>query len=61
MSQKCHKKKNKLYWQYLKVKCVRNEVTYKEYRNKLKGVLKAAEKKQYCDLLIEYKTNAKMA
>ena len=61
MSQKCHKKKNKLYWQYLKVKCVRNEVTYKEYRNKLKGLLKAAEKKQYCDLLIEYKTNAKMA
>ena len=47
--------------QYLKVRCVRNEVTYKEYRNKLKCLLKAAEKKHYCDLLIKYKTNAKMA
>ena len=55
------KKKNKLYRQNLKVRCVRNEVTYKEYRNKSKGLLKAAEKKHYCDLLIKYKTNAKMA
>ena len=53
------KKKNKLYRQYLKVRCVRN--LYKEYRNRLKCLLKAAEKKHYCDLMIQYKTNAKMA
>ena len=55
------KKKNKLYRQYLTVRCVRNLVTYNEYRIRLKCLLKAAEKKQYCDLMIQYKTNAKMA
>ena len=55
------KKKNKLYRLYVKVRCVRNLVTYKEYRNWLKCLLKAAEKKHYCDLMIQYKTNAKMA
>ena len=53
------KKKNKLYYLSKKIKCLRNEINYKEYRNKLKKVLKAAEKKHHCDILIQNKTNSK--
>ena len=49
--------KNKLYTKYLKVKSVYNEITYKNYKNKLTRILKAAEKKYYSELLIANKSN----
>ena len=36
--------KNKLYYKYEKIPSVKNEVIYKKYRNRLKSVLKIAEK-----------------
>ena len=46
------KKKNKLYRKSLKIKSANNEMVYKNYRNKLKHLLKAAEKKYYSDLVL---------
>ena len=53
----CHeKKKNKLYTKSIKHKCLHNETVYKNYRNCLKKLLKAAKKKYYNDLISKYKT-----
>ena len=38
------KKKNKLYYKSIKVKSLQNKLYYKSFRNRLKHLLKAAEK-----------------
>ena len=53
------KKKNKLYRKSIKIKSVHNEMVYKNYRNTLKHLLKAAEKKYYSDLILLNKSNSK--
>ena len=53
------KKKNKLYIKSIKHKCLHNETVYKNYRNCLKKLLKAAEKKYYNDLISKYKNDSK--
>ena len=53
------KKKNKLYRKSIKIKSVYNEMVYKNYRNKLRHLLKAAEKKYYSDLVLVNKSNSK--
>ena len=53
------KNKNKLYRKSLKIKSTNNEMVYKNYRNKLKHLLKAAEKKYYSDLVLINKSNSK--
>ena len=52
------KNKNKLYRKSIKIKSVKNEMVYKNYRNKLKHLLKAAEKKYYSDLKLVNKSNS---
>ena len=51
------KRKNKLYRKSIKIKSVHNEMVYRNYRNKLKYLLKAAEKKYYSDLILLNKSN----
>ena len=51
--------KNKLYRKSLKIKSTNNEMVYKIYRNKLKHLLKSAEKKYYSDLVLMNKSNSK--
>ena len=51
--------KNKLYHKYKKIPSVRNEITYKTFRNKLNHVLQFAEKKYYKDLIISHWDNAR--
>ena len=53
------KKKNKLYRKSVKIKSVYNEMVYKNYRNTLKHLLKAAEKKYYSELILLNKSNSK--
>ena len=53
------KEKNKLYRKSIKIKSVYNEMVYKNYRNKLRHLLKAAEKKYYSDLVLVNKSNSK--
>ena len=43
----------------IKHKCLHNETVYKNYRNHLKRLLKAAEKKYYSDLISKYKIDSK--
>ena len=49
--------KNKLYHKYKKIPTIRNETSYKLFRNKLNHVLKIAEKKYYRELIISHKDN----
>ena len=49
--------KNKLYYVYQKTPSVKNEITYKNYKNTLNKLLKRAEKQHYHDLLIKHKDN----
>ena len=51
--------KNKLYHRYKKISSVKNETTYKIYRNKLTTLLRVAEKKHYGDLLLFHHDNLK--
>ena len=53
------KTKNKLYVKWLKVNTTANEVTYKNYRNKLNHVLKYAERKHFQDILDKNKNDIK--
>ena len=52
------KKKSQLYIKSIKHKCLHNETVYKDYRNCLKKLLKAAEKKYYNDLISKYKNDS---
>ena len=49
--------KNKLYHKYKKIPSLKNEVTYKRYRNRLNHLLKIAEKKYYRELIVSHKDN----
>ena len=49
--------KNKLYHKYKKIPTIRNETSYKLFRNELNHVLKIAEKKYYIELIISHKDN----
>ena len=51
--------KNKLYRKHLKIKSVANEIKYKNYRNRLNHILKAAEKQHYSELLKNCQDNIK--
>ena len=53
------KKKNRLYYKSIKVKCVRTKIEYNVYRRNLRKLLRASEKKYHCDLLSKYKNNSK--
>ena len=53
------KTKNKLYYCYKRINCVKNEVKYKTYKSKLQKLLKVAEKQYYQELLMKYKNNMK--
>ena len=53
------KKKNKLYYKSIKTKLKSDDIIYKQYRNKLSKLLKAAEKKHYSDCLLRHKHNNK--
>ncbi len=52
-------KKNKLYKKFLTCPVIKNEITYKTYKNKLNHVIKIAKKKYYEEQLIKYKHNTK--
>ena len=51
--------KNKLYLTYVKLKCLRNELRYKSYRNKLNHTLRIAERNYCAELLAKHKSNLK--
>ena len=53
------KTKNKLHVKWLKVNTTANEVTYKNYRNKLNHVLKYAERKYFQDIVDKNKHDIK--
>ena len=53
----CIKRKNKMYYVFKKVSSVKNETSYKKYRNKLNHILQKAEKQYYHDLLNKHKDN----
>ena len=53
------KTENKLYVKWLNVNTTANEVTYKNYRNKLNHVLKYAERKHFQDILDKNKHDIK--
>ena len=53
------KTKNKLYYCYKRINCVKNEVKYKTYKSKLQKLLKVAEKQYYQEFLMKYKNNMK--
>ena len=53
----CIKRKNKMYYVFKKVSSVKNETSYKKYRNKLNHILQKAENQYYHDLLNKHKEN----
>ena len=53
------KKKNRMYYKSIKVKCVQTKIEYNVYRRNLRKLLRASEKKYHCELLSKYKNNSK--
>ena len=53
------KTKNKLYTRYLHLKTIESKSNYTQYRNRLKSVMKAAEKQHYSLLMTVHKNNLK--
>ena len=53
------RKKNKLYYKSVKIKCIRTKREYEVYRNQLRKLMRAAEKKYYTDQIMENKQNSK--
>ena len=53
------RKKNKLYYKSVKIKCIRTKREYELYRNQLRKLMRAAEKKYYTDQIMEIKQNSK--
>jgi len=53
------KTKNKLYKKYLKSKANKDLIIYKNYKNKLTGILRNCEKQYYSNLLEQHKSNLK--
>ena len=53
------RKKNKLYYKSVKIKCMRTRKEYELYRNQLRKLLRVAEKKHYADRISENKHNSK--
>ena len=51
--------KNKLYHKYKNIPTIRNETSYKLFRNKLNHVLKIDEKKYYREFIISHKDNTR--
>ena len=51
------KHKNKLYYNYRKIKSVHNEVLYKSYKYHLQKLLQAAEKQYYHGLFVQYRND----
>ena len=56
---KAIKTNNKLYLKYRKIDSVKNEVSYKNYRNKLNHIMRISENKYFSDLLSVNKNNVK--
>ena len=53
------RKKNKLYYKSIKIKCIRTKKMYEDYRNQLRKLMRAAEKKYHTDQILENKQNSK--
>ena len=53
------RKKNKLYYKSVKIKCIRTKRECELYRNQLRKLMRAAEKKYYTDQIMENKQNSK--
>ena len=53
------KKKNKSYYKSIKIKCIRTKKVYEDYRNQLRKLVRAAEKKYFTDQILENKQNFK--
>ena len=51
--------KNKLYHKYKNIPTIRNETSYKLFRNKLNHILKIDEKKYYREFIISHKDNTR--
>ena len=51
------RKKNKLYFKSIKIKCIRTKKMYEDYRNQLRKLMRAAEKKYHTDQILENKQN----
>ena len=51
------KKKNKLYYKSIKIKCIRTKKMYEDYRNQIRKLMRAAEKKYHTDQILENKQN----
>ena len=51
------RKKNKLYYKSIKIKCFRTKKMYEDYRNQLRKLMRAAEKKYHTDQILENKKN----
>ena len=49
--------KKKLYYKSIKIKCIRTKKMYKDYRNQLRKLMRAAEKKYHTDQILEIKQN----
>ena len=53
------RRKNKPYYKSIKIKCLRTRNEYELYRNQLRKLLRAAEKKRYADRISENKHSSK--
>ena len=51
------RKKHKLYYKSIKIKCIRTKKMYEDYRNQLRKLMRAAEKKYHTDQILENKQN----
>ena len=53
------RKKNTFYYKSIKIKCIRTKKMYEDYRNQLRKLIKAVEKKYHTDRILENKQNCK--
>ena len=51
------RKKNKLYYKSIKIKCIRTKKMYEDYRNQLRKLMRAAEISYRTDQILENKQN----
>ena len=53
------RKKNKLYYKSIKIKCIQTKKVYEDHRNQLRKLMRADEKKYHTDQLLENEQNLK--
>ena len=51
------RKKNKLYYKSIKIKCIRTKKMYENYRNQLRKLMRAADEKHHIDQILANKQN----